>query len=259
MKQIESRDNALFKSFVRIVAGKTREQAWLEGVHLCQAWLQHGPEQPQFAVFDESRVEQNAEVQLLYRAVPDTAKVLLAPGLMKKLLQVEQGQGVGFIVKPRVETVPEHIKSTVLLLDRVQDPGNMGTLLRTAAAAGVESVYCSTGCAAAWSPKVLRSAQGAHFSLKIYEDCHLPALFDRLEIPLAAMTLKGGVSLYEATLPRHIAWLAGNEGQGILPVLEALAQLKIFIPQASNIESLNVAAATAICLFEHRRRFLSGE
>ena len=237
MKQIESRDNALFKSFVRIVAGKTREQAWLEGVHLCQAWLQHGPEQPQFAVFDESRVEQNAEVQLLYRA--------LAPGLMKKLLQVEQGQGVGFIVKPPVEIVPEHIKSTILLLDRVQDPGNMGTLLRTAAAAGVESVYCSTGC--------------AHFSLKIYEDCHLPALFDRLEIPLAAMTLKGGVSLYEATLPRHIAWLAGNEGQGILPVFEALAQLKIFIPQASNIESLNVAAATAICLFEHRRRFLSGE
>ncbi|RII82199.1 RNA methyltransferase [Neopusillimonas maritima] len=259
MKQIESRDNALFKSFVRAANGKSRNQAWLEGVHLCQAWLQHGATPPQFAVFDTSRVDQSVEIQALYRAVPDQSKVLLASGLMKKLDQVEKGQGVGFIVAPPAAVIPEHIKETVLWLDRVQDPGNMGTLFRTAAAAGVGSVYCSTGCAAAWSPKVLRSAQGAHFSLTIHENCDLQALFNRLEVPLAAMTLQGSVSLYQAKLPHHIAWLAGNEGQGILPALEAIAQLKVYIPQASDIESLNVAAATAICLFEHRRRFLSGE
>jgi TrmH family RNA methyltransferase len=80
-----------------------------------------------------------------------------------------------------------------------------------------------------------------------------------LSIPLAAMTLTGSVSLYQANLPENIAWLAGNEGQGVLPELEAHAQLRIYIPQASGIESLNVATATAVCLFEHRRRFLSGE
>lgn len=259
MKHIESRDNTLFKSLVRVAAGKSRNQAWLEGVHLCQAWLQYKKMPPQYAIFDASRVEHNAELQALYQTVPDNSKVLLASGLMKKLLQVEQGQGVGFIVEPPVSDIPESIKTTALWLDRVQDPGNLGTLLRTAAAAGVEAVYCSAGCAAAWSPKVLRSAQGAHFVLEIHEACDLQVLFNRLEIPLAAMTLQGSVSLYEAPLPRHVAWLAGNEGQGVLPALEALADLNIYIPQANNIESLNVAAAAAICLFEHRRRFFSGE
>jgi TrmH family RNA methyltransferase len=259
VKYIESRDNPLFKTFVRVSAGKGRDQVWLEGIHLCQAWLAHGSAAPQFALFDAHRLEHNTELQTIYQSVPDRLKVILASSLMKTLSQVQQGQGIVFIVAPPVAELPQRIEKTTLWLDRVQDPGNMGTLLRTAVAAGIRSIYCSSGCAGVWSPKVLRSAQGAHFFLTLYENCDLPALCGRLSIPLAAMTLTGSVSLYQANLPENIAWLAGNEGQGVLPELEAHAQLRIYIPQASGIESLNVATATAVCLFEHRRRFLSGE
>ena len=129
MKVIESRDNALFKSFVRTSTGKVRSNAWLEGVHLCQAWLEHQVTVPEFAIFDASRLEQNAELQDIFRAVPEHAKVVLAPTLMKKLSQVQEGQGVAFIVSPPTFTLSETINTTALWLDRVQDPGNMGTLL----------------------------------------------------------------------------------------------------------------------------------
>lgn len=131
----------------------------------------------------------------------------------------------------------------------------MGTLLRTAAAAGLREVYVSSGCVAAWSPKVLRSAQGAHFSLDIHENVDLLALRKRLNIPLLVTALDDAQPLYEADLPRHAAWVFGNEGRGVAPELIAAADLRISIPQSPAVESLNVAVAAGICLFEHRRRY----
>ncbi len=134
----------------------------------------------------------------------------------------------------------------------------MGTLLRTAAAAGMRRVYASTGCVGAWTPKVLRSAQGAHFVINIHESQDLTVLADRLDVPLLATSLEDSQSLFEASLPQHAAWVFGNEGQGVMPQLLARADLRLRIPQEESVESLNVAVAAGICLFEQRRQSMIG-
>lgn len=254
MKHIASRDNVTYKHLQRLVDGKRGGEVILEGVHLCQEWLRHRGE-PNLALFDSDRLAKSSELLALADAVPPASRVTCEPALMRSLSQVDHGQGVYFVATLHEPEKPDHITQNCLWLDRVQDPGNMGTLLRTAAAAGVIQIYISSGCVSAWSPKVLRSAQGAHFALTLFEHMDLVQLREQLDVPLVATALTQGVSLYKAALPACCAWLVGNEGQGVAPDLLALADLNVFIPQAPGVESLNVAVAAAICLFEQRRRY----
>ncbi|MYN12185.1 RNA methyltransferase [Pusillimonas sp. TS35] len=261
MKFISSRDNAVYKQLLRIAASRHRAgeapQAMLEGIHLCEAWLQHQG-MPVRAVFDAQRLERDEQLQALAEAIDPALCLSCDERLARGLSQVEHGQGVYFVVSPPAPAVPAHIDHLCLWLDRIQDPGNVGTLLRTAAAAGIADVYVSAGTAAVWSPKVLRSAQGAHFALRIREHVDLLAACEHLRVPLLATALEGGVSLYEASLPAHCAWVLGNEGQGVDARLLARADKRVFVPQAPGVESLNVAVAAGICLFEQRRRLLAG-
>jgi TrmH family RNA methyltransferase len=259
MKQISSRDNPLYKRVLRLAAGKRDASAddahrvVLEGVHLCQAWLQHqGP--PDLALFDETLLQSQVELQELAGAVRAEHSIKLDSRLAKGLSQVEHGQGVYFVVAAPAPQVPSRITRNSLWLDRIQDPGNIGTLLRTAAAAGIQHAFLSTGCASAWSPKVLRSAQGAHFVLSISEHLDLRAEARKLAIPAVATALHDAKSLYETVLPADCAWFFGNEGQGVDPELLALSALRVFIPQVEQVESLNVAVAAGVCLFEQRRQ-----
>lgn len=262
MKHISSRDNAVYKRVSRLADGKrdtagdgedSGHRAVIEGIHLCQSWLQHVG-RPQLALFDSERLQRNDEIAALAKAVDPEHALSCEPRLMKALSQVEHGQGVCFVVSVPTPPVPARIDHSCVWLDRVQDPGNVGTLLRTAAAAGIKHAYLSQGCASAWSPKVLRSAQGAHFVMAIYEHVDLHRSHAKLTIPLIATALEDATSLYETVLPDHCAWLLGNEGQGVDPTLLSLADKRVFIPQAENVESLNVAVAAGVCLFEHRRR-----
>ena len=254
MKLIQSKDNPGYKQLVRVAAGKVQGQILLEGVHLCQEWLRHQG-QPLCAVFDVSKLQRSFELQALADAVHDQTRMGLDAALWAKLSAVAgEGQGVCFLVTPPKPELPVRITQNCLWLDRVQDPGNLGTLLRTAAAVGVRQVYISSGSASAWSSKALRSAQGAHFALDVFENLDLVKLVSCLDIPLAVTTLAGGEALYDASLPAACAWLAGNEGQGVSTGLQALAALRVFIPQAPAVESLNVAVAMAVCMYEQLRQ-----
>jgi TrmH family RNA methyltransferase len=262
MKHISSRDNPVYKRVLRLASGKREigEQSAhgehhvvLEGIHLCQAWLEHvGP--PEQALFDAGRLEDNVELKALAQSIDASLCLACEPRLIKALSQVEHGQGVCFVVAAPIPALPARIDRSCLWLDRIQDPGNVGTLLRTAAAAGIDRAYLSAGCASAWSAKVLRSAQGAHFVMTIHEHADLLALHKRLAIPLIATALEHAQSLYKTDLPGACAWLLGNEGQGVDPGLLAAADHRVFIPQAAGVESLNVAVAAGICLFEQRRQ-----
>jgi TrmH family RNA methyltransferase len=149
-----------------------------------------------------------------------------------------------------------------LLIDDVQDPGNIGSILRSAAAAGVGQVLLSMRCAFAWSPKVLRAGQGAHFAVDIHEDVDL-AEWGRAyrdgEGEVIATVVDGGTPLFEAPLGKRIALVVGNEGAGLSPALAELATQRVTIPMPGGVESLNVAAAAAICLFECVRRRIPGK
>ncbi|NLC36634.1 MAG: RNA methyltransferase [Alcaligenaceae bacterium] len=262
MKTLASRDNPDYRLLMNALAGKRapgerghdEPRIALEGIHLCEAWLDKVG-QPEMAFFDKDRIS-HPEVAAILTRLDSNRVRLCPPALMRAASQVVQGQGLIFLGRaPRPEQ-PARLEENCLWLDRVQDPGNMGTLLRTAAAAGIRQIYASSGCVAAWSPKVLRSAQGAHFSLDIHEGQNLHTLRQRLDMPLLVTALDNAQPLYEAGLPPHAAWVFGNEGRGVAPDLVAAADLRISIPQSLAVESLNVAVAAGICLFEQRRRYL---
>jgi TrmH family RNA methyltransferase len=142
----------------------------------------------------------------------------------------------------------------VLLLEDIQDPGNVGTLLRSAAAAGADHVLLSPACAFAWSPKVLRSAMGAHFALNVVERADLGAYLAAYRGASIALEGRGGRSLYELDLRGPVAFLVGNEGAGLSPGSLAAAGVRARIPISDRIESLNAAAAGTIALFEAARQ-----
>jgi TrmH family RNA methyltransferase len=147
-------------------------------------------------------------------------------------------------------------QSSCVILDTVQDTGNLGTILRSAAAAGIDEVFLSEGCAQAWSPRVLRAAMGAHFVLTIQEKTDIAALVASFKGQVLATGLQQAKSLYDLDLTQATAWLFGSEGQGLSEPIMALAHQQVIIPMAQGVESLNVAAAAAVCLFEQRRQKL---
>ncbi len=143
------------------------------------------------------------------------------------------------------------------MLDDLQDPGNVGTILRTAAAAGVEQVLLSKDCAFAWSPKVLRAGQGAHFLTTIVEDVNLGAWTDRFRADggqVIGTVPTAGLDVFTAPLHWPLAIIVGNEGAGITPALLARVDARVTIPMPGGMESLNAGAATAVVLFEAVRR-----
>lgn len=256
IRTITSRENPDFRFWLRLAqarVGRTEvDRVLLEGRHLCEAWCEHSGA-PLVLIVGES-MQPQPWVRDLWQACEASRRIVLQDGLARLLSQVEHGPAVFCVVAPPRPALPERIAQGCLWLDRVQDPGNLGTLLRTAAAAGLQWAMLSPGCAQAWSPKVLRSGQGAHFALRIHEHVDLAALAGRLDVPLAVTTLERARSLYDVDLRKPCVWLFGNEGQGVAPDLLACATTRVHIPQEPAVESLNVAAAAAICLFEQRRQ-----
>ena len=133
------------------------------------------------------------------------------------------------------------------VLDRLQDAGNVGSILRSAAAMGFAQVLALKGTAALWSPKVLRAGMGAHFGLHLVEGLSVDDL-GALKVPLLVTSSHEGDFLHQARLPWPCAWVLGHEGQGVNAALQAMASQSVRIAQPGGEESLNVAAAAAICL-----------
>lgn len=264
MKRIASRDNPLFKDLRKLAQAahgrKSAGLAILEGLHLCTTYLQVMGA-PRHAVFDARRLDRPEDCHPeLLRLADDVSldlQVWLEGKLIEDLESVPAGQGVVFVIDTPAPELPASLADSCVWLDRIQDPGNVGSILRSCAAAGVKRVFLSAETAFAWSPKVLRSGQGAHFALMIHEQVDLPALIRRLAIPLVATTLDDSQSLYQGVLPTACAWVFGHEGQGVSQALQDAASLRVRIPQEPAAESLNVAAAAAVCLFEHRRQQLA--
>ena len=242
---IHSRDNAFVKDLRRLAQDTTayRKQgrAWLEGDHLCRAALARGL-RASVAVFSESFWPQ-AQVEYARAA---TKFIVLADALFADVSGLESPAAMGFILDLPAPASLRPAAATVVL-DRVQDAGNVGSILRSASAFGFRQVAAIKGSAALWSPKVLRAGMGAHFALDLIEGLALDDLAV-LQVPLLVTSSHAGDFLHRAALPWPCAWVMGHEGQGVSPALEDRASLRIRIAQPGGEESLNVAAAAAICL-----------
>lgn len=253
MKQIHSRDNPLVRNLRRLAESarerKKSGQTLLDGLNLIQAY--ESVQGPVHTLVVSEDGLQDAEISTF---LVGRDAVLLAPGLFRSLSAVESPSGIlGLAAIPAPDLVADPAADCVLL-DGIQDPGNLGTLLRTTAAAGIGQVLLSRECVAAWSPKVLRAGQGAHFVLAIHEGIELAAFLNGFRGTGAVTTLETAQSLYTAPLTPPLAWVFGSEGRGVSAPVAAAATLRIRIPMPGPIESLNVAAAAAICLFEALRR-----
>lgn len=249
---VSSRDNP---SLVRLrkLAGDASAyrklgSLWVEGDHLLRAARQRGWT-PSLVVLTEAAAARPE----LFALAEGAAKALVVPAeLFKPLSTLESPAllGAEFTLPAAPALLPD---AASVVLDRLQDAGNVGAILRSAAAFGVRQVLALKGTAALWAPKVLRAGMGAHFGLQLIEGLAADDL-DALRVPLVATSSHAMAPLHRAALPSPCAWVMGHEGQGVSDALLARCPLTVSIPQPGGEESLNVAAAAAICLYESERR-----
>jgi TrmH family RNA methyltransferase len=259
-KRITSRDNPRYKAIARLCHSardrKSEGRSIMEGLHLAQAYAQRfGP--PEWVVVDENALS-DKEIAAYFKTQPEASRIVLTTALFAELSQLASPGGLIAVV-PTPAPKPQGPCRFALLLEDIQDPGNLGTMLRAAAAAGVERVYLSPKCAFAWSQKTLRAGQGAHFHLEIVEQADLVKCARDFQGRVVATDPRAAASLFDARLAGPVAFVVGNEGAGVSEALLAASGERVAIPMPGGFESLNAAMAAAICLFEKVRQETAGK
>ena len=255
MNVLRSRANPRVRRWQRLVrdskARRAQARALIEGPRLVGACIAAGKAIEELLV-SQSGINQREISQLVDRAGVDV--VVLSDAVFRAVVDTETPQGIAAEVEiPAAAPALAESKGGVML-DRLQDAGNVGAILRSAAAFGVRDVFLSSGCADPWSPKVLRAAMGAHFSLQIGSSRNPVADLERFNGQVACAVPRGGVPIGTADLSGPVLWILGSEGEGVRPELATRADLRVTIPMPGLIESMNVAAAAAICFYEASRR-----
>ncbi|MFC4487365.1 TrmH family RNA methyltransferase [Tepidiphilus baoligensis] len=257
-QEIRSRDNPQVRAIRRWLNESSfrKREPWivLEGDHLLTAALQAGW-MPEAVFIEEGREARFAAV--LEALPPACARIRVASPVFRTLAATETPAGIvaRFARRTLVLAPQELAGRDLVLLDGVQEPGNVGAILRTAAAAGVGAVLLGPGCADPWAPKVLRAAMGAHFVLPFAQiDDPAPWFATRRGRVFATALAEKAVPLYTLDLRAPALWLFGTEGAGVRPEWLAMADACVRIPMPGAMESLNVAAAAAVCLFEAVRQ-----
>ena len=272
---ISSRENPLFRELRALQATGSKGQkarlsagrVLLEGIHVVQAWSLD----PALEIIITSEVGiANPEIDALVRqhcaACPDTRVIYLDASLWGELSELANApQIAGLLSLPASSFQPDprqqkSLSGDVVVLDRIQDAGNVGAILRTAAAVGFTDVVVISGCAHVWSSKVLRAGMGAHRVLRLHEGWSTEQAIESIAVPFMLASAHGEASLYasEHQLRQPLAWVFGSEGQGLSHAF-LMHGKAVSIPMDSRVESLNVATAAAVCLFETLRVRLTSQ
>ena len=255
-RRIISRDNATIRHLVKLATSSRERKAvgatLLDGAHLVGAYHASGRVAETLVVADSAL--EKAELRELFETVAARQRIVVSDRLFDEIAQVATPTGITAVITTPGNPPPPDRLDTCLLLEELQDWGNVGSILRTAVAAGIRQVFLSPGSVFAWSPKTLRAGQGAHFFLEIHEGMDLAALARRHPGAVIATDARAEMSVFAADLRGPTAWVFGNEGAGVSGPLAQAAAVKVRIPMPGPAESLNVAAAAAICLFEQVRQ-----
>ena len=252
VKHITSRDNPLLLRLRKLAADpaayRKLGEVWIEGEHLCSAFVQRGGVAALAVITEDAW-----QVPALRALTGGAASVVMIPApLMATLSTLESSAPLGFVL-PWAGAGELAVDQPSVVLDRLQDAGNVGNILRSASAFGFTQVIALMGTAALWSPKVLRAAMGAHFALRLIEAVDEAALA-ALRMPILATSSHADRLIHEAPLPWPCAWVMGHEGQGVSAALLQRCTEALRIPQPGGEESLNVASAAAVCLYESARQ-----
>ena len=251
MRRLSSAHNPLLQKVRRLcgdpLAYRRLGEVWVEGEHLCDALIRRGIVPVTAVVSDSGWLQPHLQAL----ALQAREVVSVADAAFQAWSALPSPAGIGMLVAWQTPADAPQALPTVVL-DRVQDAGNVGSVLRSASALGFAQVVALKGTAGLWSPKVLRAGMGAHFGLRLHEGLDEGALAD-LPVPLLCASAHGGSRLGTVELPWPCAWVFGHEGQGVCETVRARCAQELRIAQPGGEESLNVAAAAAICLYESVR------
>ncbi|HET7765545.1 MAG TPA: RNA methyltransferase [Burkholderiales bacterium] len=256
MKAIRSRSNPRVKALVKL-AGSSRERrksgsTLLEGERLVRAYAESGSKAE--AVLASESALADPAIRAFVEKLPAGEHLALSDAIFATVSQLASAAGVAAVIRTPDPGPAPKAASGCLLLENMQDPGNLGSILRTAVAAGSRQVFLSRGSVFAWAPKVVRAGMGAHFYLSIYEGVDLAEVARSFAGRIIATAPRASTSLFDLDLKGEVAWLFGNEGAGLSSRAKGMATIQARIPMPGQAESLNVAAAAAICLFEQIRQ-----
>jgi TrmH family RNA methyltransferase len=256
MKTVASKDNPAYKALAKLASSaaerRKRGLTVVEGAHLVEACLKAGHVVASLMVSDSALA--NAEVARLLGRAGSVSVTKLSDKLFDAVSTLPSPSGIlAVVATPSGRAVPADARFCLLLED-IQDPGNVGTLLRSAAAAGVEHVLLSPTCAFAWSPKVLRAGQGAHFALNVVEGADLAGFLSTWRGKSVALAADAATPIFDVDLSGPVAFVVGNEGAGLSHALQQAAGVRATIPMPGQAESLNAGVAGSIALFEAVRQ-----
>ncbi len=255
MLVIRSRENARVKAWARLAEEPAERRklglALLEGVHLVEAFLARGGT-PASLIVSESALGNGEITQLVQRA--GLEPVLLADALFKRISDAQAPSGIAVEMKIPDQPVDPVMGSECVFLEGIQDAGNVGAILRSAAAFGIPHVILGRGCADPWSPKVLRAGMGGHFFLRIAVSEDLEGDVRRFGLGTVCTAARGGQPIELLNLTGRTGWIFGSEGAGVSAALAAAASHTATIATPGGTESLNVAASAAICFYERQRQ-----
>jgi RNA methyltransferase, TrmH family len=255
MRRITSRDNPLVRELVDLAhssrARRRSGRTVIEGIHLCEAYLARFGAPPVAIATDEALAHPEVSALVARCGIEPT---VVSGELFEAVSRLEAGIGLAFAIPIPAPPMPRRLQADAVYLDRVQDPGNVGTILRTCAAAGIGMVLTAPGTAACWAPKVLRAAMGAHFHLSVHESVPWQVVAERLAIEAVGTRAGQATPIFDADLSAPRLWLFGNEGEGLADEIAQAVATWLRIPQQPAVESLNVGAAVAVCLFEQARQ-----
>ena len=261
MPVITSHDHPLIKQLIKLEKSsqyrKRTGLTLLDGVHLVQIY--HTVlGSPKNLIVSQSYSEdsENKNFIRILSKNKNLKMTIISNALFREISPVKTPTGILALISiPKLNEETDNQEEIFsVLLETIQDPGNLGSILRSAVAANVSDVYLSKQCADAWSPKTLRAAMGAHFFLHIHENSDLPEIAQKFCGTVIATSILAKRNLFEMPLTGPIAFVFGNEGTGLSQEIIQAADENISIPMPGKTESLNAAAAAAICLFEKVRQ-----
>ena len=261
MQQIASASNPAVKLARKLLkSARERERSGkilLDGAHLVSEYAARFDLSGATVFVDES-ASNSPEIRDILAGLPSNARVaLVSSRILASISPVDTPAGIAAVCdRPHVPAANEAV-GFWLLLDGIQDPGNLGGILRTAAAMNVDGILMKATCADAWSPKCLRGGMGAQFVLPLRRNANLDETLKAFEGKRIATSSHRGQSLMKTDLSGHVLAMFGGEGAGLANTLMDMADVTVCIPMNAEMESLNVGAAVAMLCYERARQLVS--
>jgi len=234
---------------------RSERRALIEGPHLVQEYVEQCGVPISILVSERGSVrDEIARLVIRSELIP----VVLSDSLFNAIADSESPAGIAAEIAIPDMAVDLRQTESCLFLDGVQDMGNVGAILRSAAAFGVRDVVLGRGCADPWAPKTLRAGMGAHFAMRLSQTDQLAAAIEEFGGRVVCTMPHEGTPLFSVDLTGRIGLVVGAEGGGVSDAVAARTDVIATIPMGAGVESINVAAAVAICLYERQRQLRTG-